>query len=261
MLARMRPASKMLHCTVGPTDQNRLPPREPVAGADAFKSGDAGEIKFREQIRFGHADVRGRGGQLAFGQRHVGPAQEQFRRQAHGHFRRRGGNGRDGGQFGLQRFGRLSQQNAEPVNGSLRAPFPAWAHSARVVASSVLACCTSRLLARPLVKRFCVIASDCSCARMFSRAISSSPLITARFDVIARDFAEQRDQDVALAELRGGDLRLGRLHGAAFAAEHVNLPRGVETGLIEIVFKRDARRQMVAEPSTGGWFWLSRWRA
>ena len=63
-----------------------------------------------------------------------------------------------------------------------------------------------------------------------------SPLITARFDIVARDFAEQRDEHIAFAELRGGDLRLGRFRRAACAAEHVNFPRGIETRLIHIIF-------------------------
>ena len=114
--------------------------------------------------------------------------------------------------------------------------------SALVVASNVVACCTSRSLVRPLVKRSWVMASALFLRRDVFAGNRQSALITAHVNVIARHVAEQRDQGGAPAEFRGGDLVPGRFRRAAFAAEHVNFPRGVEAGLINIIFKRHTRR-------------------
>ena len=78
-------------------------------------------------------------------------------------------------------------------------------------------------------------------------------LIAAQVNVIARHFAEQCDQDIALAEFRAGQLRLGRFHGATLAAEHVNFPRCIETGMIEVVLIRrwQVHRQCQAPADSG----------
>ena len=87
--------------------------------------------------------------------------------------------------------GRLAEQNAEPVNGSLERSFQRGHDRRASWRATWLACCTSRSLVRPLVKRFCVMARACSCALMFSLAIVQPALITAHVNVIARHFAEQ----------------------------------------------------------------------
>ncbi len=110
--------------------------------------------------------------------------------------------------------------------------------SARVVASTVAACCTSRSRGQAVGE---TVLRDGQ--RFFLRvdvlAGDGQPcLIAAQVNIIARDFAEQRDQNIALAKFGGGQLRLGRFDRAAFAAEHVNFPRRIEARLIDIVFKR-----------------------
>ena len=141
---------------------------------------------------------------------HVRPAQEQFRRQADGHGWWRGGNGRDGGQFGLQRFGWLSQQNTEPVNGNLERRFQC-GHAGASGGENGAGLLHVEVAGQAV--RETVLSNR---QRLFLGADVvmgnfQPPLITARFDIVARDFAEQRDEDVALPEFSGGDLRLGRL--------------------------------------------------
>jgi hypothetical protein len=53
-------------------------------------------------------------------------------------------------------------------------------------------------------------------------------------DVVAADLAHERDQHRRPVELRCLEARLGRLDGAPIAAEHVELPAGIEADLVEV---------------------------
>ena len=66
------------------------------------------------QFGLGDADLLGLGRGVAFGAADVGPALQQFRRNAHHRFARRRGN-RPLSQAGLQVGGRNAQQGAKPV--------------------------------------------------------------------------------------------------------------------------------------------------
>ena len=67
--------------------------REPITRIDALESRAAREEEFREEIRFGDANVRGRRGKLTLGLADIRPSQQEFRRKAHRH---NGRLGRDG---------------------------------------------------------------------------------------------------------------------------------------------------------------------
>ena len=66
-------------------------------------------------------------------------------------------------------------------------------------------------------------------------------LIGARTDVVARDFGEQRNQNVTFAIFRGADLGIGRFHGAAGAAKDVQFPRGIEVSVVKVVTQWDVK--------------------
>jgi hypothetical protein len=204
--------------------------------ADAFRAYRAGEIKFREQIGFRDADVRCRGGELTFGAADVGPAQEQFGRQADWHLRRLRGDRRGFGQFRLQCSGLLSQQKFDAMRRGLNCAFQrrhfrarGRQHGFRLLHIQVGGEAVGEAVLRDgqgFFLRFDVLVGD-----------GQPFLVAAQVNVIACDLTEQRHQNITLAKFGRGQLRLGRFDRAAFAAEHVNFPRRIETRLIEIVFK------------------------
>ena len=85
--------------------------------ADRAVDGDVG-IK----LGLGNADLRALGGCLPFGTADIGPAAEQVRRDADGHFRRRRGN-RPRTEPGLQVLGRNAQQDAQLIRGLAQGNF------------------------------------------------------------------------------------------------------------------------------------------
>ena len=182
------------------------------------------------------------GGQLPFGLLHVRAAQEQFGRQAHRNLRRSGGDGRHGGHFRQQRAGRLAQQNSQPVDGSLERTFQRGdlGPGGGEQRGGLLHIEVAR---QAMLETVLGDGQALFLRRDVFTGNRQSLLIAARVNIIARDFPDQRYQHVAPAEFRGGHFGLGRLLGAADAAENVQLPGSVEAGLIDIVFKRDVRRQ------------------
>ena len=68
-------------------------------------------------------------------------------------------------------------------------------------------------------------------------------LVAARADVIPRDFRQQRDQHVALAVFRSANFSIGGFHRPPGAAENVEFPGGIETGVVKIVIQSRAGRQ------------------
>ena len=63
-------------------------------------------------------------------------------------------------------------------------------------------------------------------------------LVTAELDVIECHFSDDADLHVADIFDCGLDIGIGRFHVAAQAAEQVEFPHGVQTGLIKILFGR-----------------------
>lgn len=57
----------------------------PIIGRYTFQGGKARQRELREVIRLGHANARGRRGQIAFGALDIRPAPQQIRRQSHWH--------------------------------------------------------------------------------------------------------------------------------------------------------------------------------
>lgn len=70
---------------------------------------------------------------------------------------------------------------------------------------------------------------------------SETLLESARLDVIACDFCEQRNQHVAPSVFRGTEFRVGGFNGAACAAENVEFPRCIETCVVKIVVQGNAK--------------------
>ncbi len=61
---------------------------------------------------------------------------------------------------------------------------------------------------------------------------SQTGLGGAGIDVVGGHFAEQTDQHIAQVFPAGGEIGTGRFHRAADAAENVQLPAGIETGVV-----------------------------
>ena len=74
-----------------------------------------------------------------------------------------------------------------------------------------------------------------------------STLETARLDVIAGYFRDQSHLHILPAIDGGGDTRVRSLYGAPRAAKHIQLPRSVKSRLVNVVAKRNARRQKWSE--------------
>ncbi len=102
----------------------------------------------------------------------------------------------------------MSEQHAQPVNGGGERRFQRWHDSAcggenragllHVQVAGQAVGVTVLSDRQGLLLRADVVAGN-----------FQPPLIAAGFDIVARDFAEQRDEHFALAELRGGELGLG----------------------------------------------------
>ncbi len=59
-------------------------------------------------------------------------------------------------------------------------------------------------------------------------------LRAAQLEIIARDLGQQAHQDIVQGSLGGITLRGAGLDGATHAAEQIELPEGVEPGVVEL---------------------------
>ena len=64
----------------------------------------------------------------------------------------------------------------------------------------------------------------------------------ARVNIRAGDFRQQRHERVPVTKLRGVHISPTGLAGAPRAAEHVNLPRSIESGLIDVILEGNVSR-------------------
>jgi hypothetical protein len=103
---------------------------------------------------------------------------------------------------------------------------------------------TSSSAARPAWKRAWVSSSVFFCASRFWRD-RDLPLQAADLDIVARDFRQQRDQDVAPGLDARLHVRLRRLDAATDAAEDVELPGGVKARLVEVALPARAGQRHV----------------
>ena len=70
-----------------------------------------------------------------------------------------------------------------------------------------------------------------------------SVLTAPQFDIIPRHLGQQAQHRIVAGLHRSLPFRGGRFECAALAAEKVDFPRGVEAGLINVVFEGEVRRQ------------------
>ena len=171
----------------------------------------------------------------------IRPPPQQAGRVADIDQRREGRNGRGRSQFGFQRGGLLSGQDAEAMNGmfdgglqrreggqgglelGVCAGGVQFGGASRVQAWAV----TNSKVWRPIIH--------------IGSGHGQFVLLAAQLEVVAGDLGDKGDQHVLAVGLAGGQVRLGGFHRAADMAEEIEFPGGIEAGVVQTHFAVRAR--------------------
>ena len=227
---------------------------EEGAGVEGLEAGGAGEVEFGEEVGGGGADEGGLRGEFAFGLLDVGAAAEQIGRQADGDLRRRGWDGRDGGQFAGERARRKGEEETETVDGDLNGTLQGrngglGGGEKRGSLRDIEVAGEALVVALAGEVEGVLLGGDV----LFGDG--ETLLGGAGLDVAAGDLAEEGDEDVAPAEFGGGELGVGGFDVAAVAAEDVDFPGSIEARLVEVERLGDAGRErevaVFADPLAG----------
>ena len=231
MAARVRPASKTFQLTVGPSDQKRLPGPIDPRSAGRHPGGSA-DREAREELGRGRPDAGAGRVCAVFGQPDVRPALEQLGRQPQRH--RRGlQRDRPGDRQLGQQVGRVqAQEDAQAVDGLLRRGLEQRDRGRGrgrlgLGAGHVQPAHEPRQEALPC---------DAGAAGLGLQvpAGDGDPLLErAQVDVRLGDLAREAHEHVAPRRFGPREVRLGGFDRATHPAEEVQLPAGVETGLVQ----------------------------
>ena len=233
MAARVRPVSNTRQLAEGPKDQNRWAQLSQELKSPERTPAEPSDREPGEQIGRDDADARRGRMNVGLGLADVRPSAQQIRWHAGRHRRRRGRDGGCGCQLGNQ-VGRLvTQQDADRVDRLPGRRLQSRDHGGGgrhlgVGVGDVQAAhepAFEPLAGQPgaLLLRGQVLPCDVD------------PLLKgAQFDVIARHLGRQRHQHIP-ATLDGGlQIGIGGLDAASDAAEDVQLPAGVEAGIVGV---------------------------
>ena len=216
-----------------------------------FESNVAIESHSREKIGHGHADVRSAGRKPAFGDADIRAAAEQCfgraDRNESGHRRKRFG----GFQLIYQGRGFFAKENGQAVDGAGGETFEAWNGGQRGIelsagAGDVEFCAPAAIEAGLSdFESFLLVAGIASSHGEFI-------LRATEFEVVAGDFADEADQDIAAAGFRRIEGRAGSLDRAANPAEDIEFPGGVETDVVKFAGAVHARKTVEGGPAKPG---------
>src|SRR5581483_7604350 len=217
----------------------------------------AGESDFREEIRDGHSnESRGRR-EVALGGANVGATPQQLFRRADRHDLRQRRQLMRGAQYARQRIRVAPGQDTEAVNGAGDGGLQGTDGRERraelgLRARHVEIGSAARLELRLCERQYLLLVLD------VGAGYGQLSLLTAQLEVVACDLGDDRHLRIVQVGHLAFQLGIACLDAAAYAAEEIELPRGVEPGVIELARIRaaagilDGRHALLGVAARGG---------